>query len=423
MRILSVFRLTLTAIIGLLLAACSSVPTSPVYSQKAPGSATRPVLSDSEATQFVASGYFAPITENDSLWTPHAIHLPAQPDFIVGPVDAPQAQFNRIQDAINAAIKKHTIHRQYIAVMPGKYEESVFIPKAPASLTLYGTGQLATDTIIALSIDGSADRETWHQTVNPDGQYTPGDPAWYMFHSCAQKQSPGVLCSAVLWSQNNGLQLQNLTIENAREDSADDGDHPAVALRNDGDRVQIDAVNLLSRQNTFLLTNSSIDNQLSANDEQPRVFVRNSYIEGDVDIVAGRASVVFEHSTFRLVHSPARQGSIFAPATLASVARGFLVSNSQLIAPAGSGALLGRNWDAGEAPVNGQLVIRDSSISSGFNVISPWGEAAISGAAYTGNAGSMQNDEFIRDVNDKQFNRLWEYHNTGDGTTAVAGEN
>lgn len=52
--------------------------------------------------------------------------------------------------------------------------------------------------------------------MNPAGKYMPGKPAWYMFDNCQSKRSAtvGVMCSAVFWSQNNGLQLQNLTIQN-----------------------------------------------------------------------------------------------------------------------------------------------------------------------------------------------------------------
>lgn len=98
----------------------------------------------------------------------------------------------------------------------------------------------------------------WRHDVNPRGKYMPGKPAWYMYDSCQSKRSDsiGVLCSAVFWSQNNGLQLQNLTIENTLGDSVDAGNHPAVALRTDGDKVQINNVNILGRQNTFFVTNS-----------------------------------------------------------------------------------------------------------------------------------------------------------------------
>lgn len=67
-----------------------------------------------------------------------------------------------------------------------------------------------------------------------------------MYNSCQSKRSNSisVLCSAVFWSQNNGLQLQNLTIENTLGDSVDAGNYLAVALRTDGDQVQINNVNI-----------------------------------------------------------------------------------------------------------------------------------------------------------------------------------
>lgn len=135
------------------------------------------------------------------------------------------------------------------------------------------------------------DRNTWRRLVNPGGKYMPGKPAWYMFDSCQSKSAAtvGVMCSAVFWSQNNGLQLQNLTIANNLGDSVDAGTHQAVALRSDGDQVQINKVNILGRQNTFFVTNSGVQNRLQDN-RQTRTLVTNSYIEGDVDIVSGRGA-------------------------------------------------------------------------------------------------------------------------------------
>ncbi len=121
-----------------------------------------------------------------------------------------------------------------------------------------------------------------------------------MFDNCQSKHAAtiGVMCSAAFWSQNNGLQLQNLTIENTLGDSVDAGNHPAVALRTDGDKVQINKVNILGRQNTFFVTNSGVQNRLQT-DRQPRTLVTNSYIEGDVDMVSGRGAVVFDNTNFR----------------------------------------------------------------------------------------------------------------------------
>ena len=103
--------------------------------------------------------------------------------------------------------------------------------------------------------------------MNPAGKYMPGKPAWYMFDNCQRKRAAtiGVMCSAVFWSQNNGLQLQNLTIQNTLGDSVDAGNHQAVALRSDGDKVQINNVNILGRQNTFFVTNSGVQNTLQNN--------------------------------------------------------------------------------------------------------------------------------------------------------------
>ena len=72
---------------------------------------------------------------------------------------------------------------------------------------------------------------------------------------------------------------KTLTIENTLGDSVDAGNHPAVALRTDGDKVQINNVNILGRQNTFFVTNSGVQNRLETN-RQPRTLVTNSYIEG-----------------------------------------------------------------------------------------------------------------------------------------------
>lgn len=131
------------------------------------------------------------------------------------------------------------------------------------------------------------------------------------------------MCSAVFWSQNNGLQLQNLTIANNLGDSVDAGTHRAVALRSDGDRVQINKVNILGRQNTFFVTNSGVQNRLQDN-RQTRTPVTNSYIEGDVDIVSGRGAVVFDNTDFRVVNSRTqKEAYVFAPATLKSVTYGY----------------------------------------------------------------------------------------------------
>jgi pectinesterase len=380
LNISSHYRLALALAIGVTLSACSSTPPDQLPSeQAAPGTASRPVLSAEEAKNFQQARYFTAMDPNAAPWSPYAIRLPAQPNFVVGPAGTQGVTHTSIQAAVDAAIAKHSSSRQYIAIMPGEYEGTVYVPAAPGSVTLYGLGEKPVDVKIGLPIDSEIDTATWRHLVNPGGKYMPGKPAWYMFDRCQSKQSAtiGVMCSAVFWSQNNGLQLQNLTIENNLGDSVDAGNHQAVALRSDGDQVQIDKVNILGRQNTFFVTNSGVQNTLQ-NSRLTRTLVTNSYIEGDVDIVSGRGAVVFDNTDFRVVNSRTQQeGYVFAPATLSNMFYGFLAVNSRFTAAGDGVAQLGRALDA-DANSNGQVVIRDSVINEGFNMAKPWANAAIS---------------------------------------------
>jgi pectinesterase len=419
----SVSRLTLALAFGVTLTACSSTPPDQLPSQQtAPGTASRPILTAGEAKNFVAANYFADLTPNAAAWKPYAIRLPAQANFVVGPAGTPGVTHNTIQAAVDAAINKHSSDRQFIAVMPGDYEGTVYVPAASGSVTIYGTGEKPLDVKIGLAIDSEMDSTTWRKLVNPSGKYMPGKPAWYMFDKCQSNRNAtvGVMCSAVFWSQNNGLQLQNLTIQNSLGDSVDAGNHQAVAFRSDGDKVQLNNVNILGRQNTFFVTNSSVDNTLR-NDRQTRTLVTNSYVEGDVDIVAGRGAVVFDNTDFRVVNSRTQQeGYVFAPATLSSVNFGFLATNSRFTASGNGVAQLGRSLDV-DANTNGQVVIRDSVINEGFNVAKPWAAAAASGREFAGNTGAVDDKGNVqRQLNDARFNRMWEFNNRGVGSQVVA---
>ena len=423
MNISRISRLALALAFGVTLSACSSTPPDQLPSeQAAPGTASRPILSAEEAKNFQQARYFTAMDPNATPWSPYAIRLPAQPNFVVGPAGTQGVTHTTIQAAVDAAIAKHSSSRQYIAILPGEYEGTVYVPAAPGSVTLYGTGDKPIDVKIGLAIDSEIDTATWRRLVNPGGKYMPGKPAWYMFDRCQSKHSAtvGVMCSAVFWSQNNGLQLQNLTIENNLGDSVDAGNHQAVALRSDGDQVQIDKVNILGRQNTFFVTNSGVENTLK-NNRITRTLVTNSYIEGDVDIVSGRGAVVFDNTDFRVMNSRTQQeGYVFAPATLSNMFCGFLAVNSRFTAMGDGVAQLGRSLDVDSA-TNGQVVIRDSVINEGFNMAKPWGNAAVSQRPYAGNTGAVDDKGNVqRNLNEANFNRMWEYNNRGVGSKVIA---
>jgi len=423
LNISRISRLALALAFGVTLSACSSTPPDQLPSEQvAPGTASRPILSTDEAKNFQQARYFTAMDPNAAPWSPYAIRLPAQPNFVVGPAGTQGVTHTTIQAAVDAAIAKHSSSRQYIAILPGEYEGTVYVPAAPGSVTLYGTGEKPIDVKIGLAIDSEMDTATWRRLVNPGGKYMPGKPAWYMFDRCQSKHSAtvGVMCSAVFWSQNTGLQLQNLTIENNLGDSVDAGNHQAVALRSDGDQVQIDKVNILGRQNTFFVTNSGVENTLK-NNRITRTLVTNSYIEGDVDIVSGRGAVVFDNTDFRVMNTRTQQeGYVFAPATLSNMFYGFLAVNSRFTAMGDGVAQLGRSLDVDSAS-NGQVVIRDSVINEGFNMAKPWGNAAISQRPYAGNTGAVDEKGNVqRNLNDANFNRMWEYNNRGVGSKVVA---
>ncbi len=76
-------------------------------------------------------------------------------------------------------------------------------------------------------------------------------------------------------------------------------------------------------------------------------------------------------------------------------------------------AQLGRSLDV-MPDTNGQVVIRDSAINEGFNTAKPWADAVISNSPFAGNTGSVDdNDEIQRNLNDTNYNRMWEYNNRG----------
>ena len=423
MNIIPVSRLALALAFGVTLTACSSIPADQQPSEQvAPGTSSRPVLSADEAQNFTAARYFSSLDPQAAAWNPRSIATPAKADFVVGPAGSAGVTHTTIQAAVDAAMLRRSSARVYIAILPGQYPGTVYIPAAPGSVTLYGTGDKASDVRIGLALDSQMSPSDWRHAVNQGGKYMPGKPSWYMFDNCQNTRTAtiGMMCSAAFWSQNDGLQLQNLTIENNLGDSVDDGTHQAVALRSDGDKTQLNNVNVLGRQNTFFVTNSDIKNRLQTN-RQPRTLVSNSYLEGDVDMVSGRGAVVFDNTTFQVVNSRTqKEAYVFAPATQSNIFYGFLATNSHFNASGNGVAQLGRSWDV-DGNTNGQVVIRDSVINSGFNVAQPWANAATSNRPFSGNTGVEDKDQHIvRDLNDQNFNRLWEYNNRGVGSAVVA---
>jgi pectinesterase len=399
-----------------LAAALTAVPSAgpaAAWTGGYPGTVTRPILSPAEAASLPAHAYLgytgsiaAPTLDP---WTPRPIrtaHIPTQ--FVVGDT------YSTVQQAVNAAVVAGGPGRIYIKLLPGTYGGTVLVPAGAPPITLYGSGSRPEQVSIELSLDATMTPAAYAAAVNPAGQYTEGDPAWAMYNSCAGKTTATVgSCAAVLWSQSAGFQLSNLTVRNTLLDSVDSGTHQAVAVRTDGDRAQLEHVRLISRQDTAYFNTADIATI-------GRVYVRDSYIEGDTDFVYGRADAVFERCSFNLVSSrkPAN-GVIFAPSTDPAWRYGFLVLDSRITADAGYQAAptghLGRAWDAGAGATgylpgsspNGQLLIRNSYLGAGFDPVAPWAPAATTARPFLADISPA------RTLDNPAYNRLWEYRNHG----------
>lgn len=430
MKISTLSRASAIISATLVLAACSHAPEN-LSTQAAPGTAALPVLSADEAANYTAKSYLAfggpSVQVQQQGWTPVLAKTDGvKSAYVVGPKKGTDgAEYTSVQQAVNALLAEHNHgQREFIKVLPGTYSGAVYIPAGAPPISLFGAGDSADQVVLQLGLEAGLAPADYHKAVNPNGEFLPGDRAWYMYNVCANPQnaSIGASCSATLWSQDNGLQLQNLTIANSLQDSADAGEHPAVALRVDGDQTLLENVHLLGRENTLLVNTSDVNNQ-PVTSRYSRVYVHNSLIEGDVDYVTGMADAVFDHVEFHTISSRGvKQASIFAPITPANVPYGYLVTDSNLTADKGfdgQGAAqkvqLGRSVDlgadkggytAGSTP-NGQVVIRDSQIdAASYNMQQPWGDALYSQRPFNGNVAVK------RDLNDTGFNRLWQFNNT-----------
>lgn len=383
---------------------------SDFYTFESPGTPTRPVLSAEEARVFCEENLFAAVT---GLWRPEPVVMKADTQYVVGQ----NAPYATVQQALNAALRHASGKRVWIKVMPGVYDGVVYVPQQAPPVTIFGAGSTPQAVTLRLALDARFSPARYRQAVSR--QFAAQDPAWYMYHLCAGKTTDaiGTHCSAVVWAQSDDFQLANLSVVNSLLDSVDAFTHQAVALRTDGDRIQLEKLRVISRQDTLYLNTSNRLNE-TVTDRISRVRVSESYVEGDVDYVFGRANAVFERVHFHTVSSRgSNEAYVLAPATQAYNRWGFLVRASLFTGDEGFAggrkAKLGRAWDQGAGKTgylpgvtaNGQLLIRDSLIDDSYDRLSPWGAAATTSRPFRGNAAAARHPD------DVGYNRLWEFNN------------
>jgi pectinesterase len=240
-----------------------------------------------------------------------------------------------IQAAIDAAPAGAT-EPYVIGVRPGTYLGQVIVPAAKPDIELRGLGRKPADVVIA---DDRA-----------NGTPKPGGGTW------------GTSGSASVTVDGAGFKAVNLTFANLFDEAA----HPeitnrqAVAVLTRADRLIFDRVRFLANQDT-LYVNSSAAGVIA------RVYLRDCYVEGDVDFIFGRATAAFDRCR---IHSLNRgstpNGYVTAPSTDITNPHGLLFHRSRFTSDAPAGTVfLGRPWHPSQDPnAIGQTVIRESWIGA-----------------------------------------------------------
>ncbi|WP_405611736.1 pectinesterase family protein [Streptomyces sp. NBC_00076] len=272
------------------------------------------------------------------------------------------ADYPTVQAAVDAVPDANAVPVT-IAIAPGTYRAKVLIPATKPNIELLGTGHDRSDTVIV------------HDT-----------PAEY----------GGSTGSATVRIAANDVTARNLTFSNDFDEAAVElKGEQALAMKTTGDRIVFEDTAFLGNQDTLMTDSPKLD-------VISRVYVRDSYIEGDVDFVYGRATTVVERSVIRALSrgSDSNNGYITAASTWTGNPYGFLITRSKIVSDAPEGTFhLGRPWHPGGEPAAvAQVVIRETALP-----------AAVKAAPWTDMGGFSWKDA-----------RFAEYRNRGAGAAVTA---
>ncbi|MFF8842287.1 pectinesterase family protein [Streptomyces sp. NPDC015127] len=239
-----------------------------------------------------------------------------------------QAAVNAVPDGNDGTVT--------LAVAPGTYREQVRVPATKPHLVLRGTGTDRAQTVIV------------HNT-----------PAAY----------GGSSGSATVLIAASDVTARNLTFVNDFDEAAHElNGEQALAMKTTGDRIVFENAAFKGNQDT-LMTDSPKLTTVS------RVYIRDAYIEGDVDFLYGRATTVVERSVIRALSrgSATNNGYITAASTWKGNPYGFLITGSRIVSDAPANSFhLGRPWHPGGEPdAIAQVLIRDTELPAAVKA-SPW---------------------------------------------------
>jgi pectinesterase len=262
--------------------------------------------------------------------------------------------FPTIQAAITAAVNVAGCPRVFIKVSPGTYREKITVPAKTSTppVTLYGV-----------------DRDPG-RVVIVNGHSAAGEQKLGLDPPCGDPLS--VHASATFTnSLPQPFQARNLTIQNdyvaGTCPSASPDAQTAVALLSQADKALFDNVRILGHRNALYVKSTGAN-------EVSRVYFRNSYIEGDEDMILGRGAAVVDQSRIHSLGDRVTSGAITAPSTRVDNPHGILIINSELTADANvSNVYLGSTWYEGNAEeAVGKTVVRNSILGAHIRLDDVW---------------------------------------------------
>lgn len=244
--------------------------------------------------------------------------------------------FKTVQAAVDA-VPANNAGRFTISIKKGTYRETVTVPANKPFITLTGLGAAPQDVVIANNRSAG--------TLRSDGT------------------KYGTFNSASVFVNGHDFAASNLTIANTFVETAGGSDQQAVAMNITADRAVFDRVRLLGNQDTLLVNKGA------------RMYVKRSYVEGDVDFIFGAGVAVFDGSEIHTLSrgSTSNNGAVTAASTPPGQKYGLLFNNCTLTsnAPAKS-VYLGRPWHPSSDPnTNPEAVFKGSSLGAHVRA-DPW---------------------------------------------------
>ena len=288
---------------------------------------------------------------------PSTIGLPAE-SLLTGmfwpaerPVDKPVVlevgpgrQFASVQAAVDA-VADHAESRHEIHIAPGRYRELILVPRTKTRVSLIGTGAAPADVVLVFNNASG--------TMKPDGSGTYGTSG-----------------SASARLDGADFFARNLTFSNDFDEAANGhiSNRQAVAVHVTGDRCVFENVRILGNQDSLLV---NTPNAQTAS----RQFFVDTYAEGDVDFIFGRATAVFQHCSIESLDrgSSSNNGYVTAGSINQRFQYGYLFDECRFESRAARRTVhLGRPWHpSGDPAAIAQVLVKDSYLGEHIKE-SPW---------------------------------------------------